>query len=47
MFIIYSWALLGSVVALWASRAMGGVLGAYGKHSVLNTDNLKNVAKAF
>jgi len=27
--------------------AMGGVLGAYGKHSVLNTDNLKNVAKAF
>jgi len=27
--------------------AMGGVLGAYGKHSVLNADNMWNVVKAF
>ncbi len=37
----------GIEAAKGLGKAMGGVLGAYGKHSVLNTDNLKNVAKAF
>ena len=37
----------GIEAAKGLGKAMGGILGAYGKHSVLNVENLKNVAKAF